>query len=76
MGKLQALNGPAAGAPDSCTIDTREHKDYSVCRATTDNMKRNHDFSSSDSELDENIEVEKESADENGLVYKLRKTLM
>lgn len=28
-------------------------------------MKRNHDFSSSDSELDENIEVEKESADEN-----------
>ncbi|KAK2830398.1 hypothetical protein Q5P01_018329 [Channa striata] len=29
-------------------------------------MKRNHDFSSSDSELDENIEVEKESADENG----------
>lgn len=31
-------------------------------------MKRNHDFSSSDSELDENIEVEKESADENGYV--------
>uniref|UniRef100_A0A674E414 Hes-related family bHLH transcription factor with YRPW motif 1 n=1 Tax=Salmo trutta TaxID=8032 RepID=A0A674E414_SALTR len=31
-------------------------------------MKRNHDFSSSDSELDENIEVEKESADENGNV--------
>ncbi|CAB1350662.1 unnamed protein product [Coregonus sp. 'balchen'] len=30
-------------------------------------MKRNHDFSSSDSELDENIEVEKESADENGI---------
>ncbi|XP_046875794.1 hairy/enhancer-of-split related with YRPW motif protein 1 isoform X2 [Hypomesus transpacificus] len=29
-------------------------------------MKRNHDFSSSDSELDENIEVEKESGDENG----------
>ncbi|KAG5264236.1 hypothetical protein AALO_G00251460 [Alosa alosa] len=29
-------------------------------------MKRNHDFSSSDSELEENIEVEKESADENG----------
>ncbi|XP_036371619.1 hairy/enhancer-of-split related with YRPW motif protein 1 isoform X1 [Megalops cyprinoides] len=29
-------------------------------------MKRNHDFSSSDSELDENIEIEKESADENG----------
>nr|XP_040045328.1 LOW QUALITY PROTEIN: hairy/enhancer-of-split related with YRPW motif protein 1 [Gasterosteus aculeatus aculeatus] len=29
-------------------------------------MKRNHDFSSSDSELDETIEVEKESADENG----------
>ncbi|XP_062385483.1 hairy/enhancer-of-split related with YRPW motif protein 1 isoform X2 [Sardina pilchardus] len=33
-------------------------------------MKRNHDFSSSlsssDSELDENLEVEKESADENG----------
>ncbi|KAJ7991597.1 hypothetical protein DPEC_G00285550 [Dallia pectoralis] len=29
-------------------------------------MKRNHDFSSSDSELDENIEVEKESVDENG----------
>ncbi|KAG7258013.1 hypothetical protein CRUP_018977 [Coryphaenoides rupestris] len=30
-------------------------------------MKRNHhDFSSSDSELDDNIEVEKESADENG----------
>lgn len=29
-------------------------------------MKRNHEFSSSDSELDENIEVEKESADENG----------
>ncbi|XP_030645372.1 hairy/enhancer-of-split related with YRPW motif protein 1 isoform X2 [Chanos chanos] len=28
-------------------------------------MKRNHDFSSSDSELDENIEVEKESVDEN-----------
>ncbi|XP_051992373.1 hairy/enhancer-of-split related with YRPW motif protein 1 [Xyrauchen texanus] len=28
-------------------------------------MKRIHDFSSSDSELDENIEVEKESADEN-----------
>uniref|UniRef100_A0A8C7NKA1 Hes-related family bHLH transcription factor with YRPW motif 1 n=1 Tax=Oncorhynchus mykiss TaxID=8022 RepID=A0A8C7NKA1_ONCMY len=31
-------------------------------------MKRIHDFSSSDSELDENIEVEKESADENGNV--------
>lgn len=31
-------------------------------------MKRNHDFSSSDSELDETIEVEKESADENGQV--------
>ena len=31
-------------------------------------MKRIHDFSSSDSELDENIEVEKESADENGYV--------
>uniref|UniRef100_A0A8C1VPQ9 Hes-related family bHLH transcription factor with YRPW motif 1 n=1 Tax=Cyprinus carpio TaxID=7962 RepID=A0A8C1VPQ9_CYPCA len=31
-------------------------------------MKRNHDFSSSDSELDENIEVEKESADENASV--------
>lgn len=31
-------------------------------------MKRNHDFSSSDSELDETIEVEKESADENGYV--------
>lgn len=31
----------------------------------TRKMKRNHDFSSSDSELDENIEVEKESADEN-----------
>ncbi|XP_059365780.1 hairy/enhancer-of-split related with YRPW motif protein 1-like isoform X2 [Carassius carassius] len=30
-------------------------------------MKRNHDFSSSDSELDENIEVEKESADENAV---------
>ncbi|XP_061822909.1 hairy/enhancer-of-split related with YRPW motif protein 1 [Nerophis lumbriciformis] len=29
-------------------------------------MKRNHDFSSSDSELDDAIEVEKESADENG----------
>ncbi|KAL4629943.1 hairy/enhancer-of-split related with YRPW motif protein 1-like [Arapaima gigas] len=29
-------------------------------------MKRNHDFSSSDSELDDNIEIEKESADENG----------
>ncbi|XP_029023476.1 hairy/enhancer-of-split related with YRPW motif protein 1 [Betta splendens] len=29
-------------------------------------MKRSHDFSSSDSELDENVEVEKESADENG----------
>uniref|UniRef100_UPI0009B4571E hairy/enhancer-of-split related with YRPW motif protein 1 n=1 Tax=Monopterus albus TaxID=43700 RepID=UPI0009B4571E len=29
-------------------------------------MKRNHDFSSSDSELDETVEVEKESADENG----------
>ncbi|XP_018582612.2 hairy/enhancer-of-split related with YRPW motif protein 1 isoform X1 [Scleropages formosus] len=29
-------------------------------------MKRNHDFSSSDSELDENVEIEKESADENG----------
>lgn len=29
-------------------------------------MKRNHDFSSSDSELDETIEVEKESADEAG----------
>uniref|UniRef100_H2UJV7 Hes-related family bHLH transcription factor with YRPW motif 1 n=1 Tax=Takifugu rubripes TaxID=31033 RepID=H2UJV7_TAKRU len=29
-------------------------------------MKRNHDFSSSDSELEETIEVEKESADENG----------
>lgn len=29
-------------------------------------MKRTHDYSSSDSELDENIEVEKESADENG----------
>ncbi|TNN61476.1 Hairy/enhancer-of-split related with YRPW motif protein 1 [Liparis tanakae] len=29
-------------------------------------MKRNHDFSSSDSELDETIEVEKDSADENG----------
>ncbi|XP_038828072.1 hairy/enhancer-of-split related with YRPW motif protein 1-like [Salvelinus namaycush] len=34
-------------------------------------MKRNHDFSSSDSELDENIEVEKESADENGNVSSL-----
>lgn len=32
----------------------------------TEKMKRNHEFSSSDSELDENIEVEKESADENG----------
>ncbi|KAM4704620.1 hairy/enhancer-of-split related with YRPW motif protein 1 [Rhinophrynus dorsalis] len=29
-------------------------------------MKRTHEYSSSDSELDENIEVEKESADENG----------
>ncbi|XP_034017424.1 hairy/enhancer-of-split related with YRPW motif protein 1 [Thalassophryne amazonica] len=29
-------------------------------------MKRSHDFSSSDSELDETVEVEKESADENG----------
>ncbi|XP_072109251.1 hairy/enhancer-of-split related with YRPW motif protein 1 [Mobula birostris] len=29
-------------------------------------MKRTHDYSSSDSELDEMIEVEKESADENG----------
>ncbi|XP_075899950.1 hairy/enhancer-of-split related with YRPW motif protein 1 [Nelusetta ayraudi] len=29
-------------------------------------MKRNHDFSSSDSELDETVEVEKESADEAG----------
>ncbi|MBN3317589.1 HEY1 protein, partial [Atractosteus spatula] len=31
-------------------------------------MKRNHDYSSSDSELDENIEVEKESTDEVGNV--------
>ena len=29
-------------------------------------MKRNHNYSSSDSELDDNIEVEKDSADENG----------
>nr|XP_057903084.1 hairy/enhancer-of-split related with YRPW motif protein 1 [Doryrhamphus excisus] len=29
-------------------------------------MKRNHDFSSSDSELDDAVEMEKESADENG----------
>lgn len=33
-------------------------------------MKRNHDFSSSDSELDETVEVEKESADEAGWVFK------
>lgn len=31
-------------------------------------MKRSHDFSSSDSELDEAIEVEKDSADESGYV--------
>ncbi|CAG11146.1 unnamed protein product [Tetraodon nigroviridis] len=35
-------------------------------RGITADMKRNHDFSSSDSELEETIEVEKESADENG----------
>ncbi|XP_030638256.1 hairy/enhancer-of-split related with YRPW motif protein 1-like [Chanos chanos] len=29
-------------------------------------MKRNHDYSSSDSEVDENLELEKESTDENG----------
>lgn len=35
-------------------------------QARSADMKRNHDFSSSDSELEETIEVEKESADENG----------
>ena len=39
---------------------------YPKQEETADKMKRNHDFSSSDSELDENIEVEKESGDENG----------
>ncbi|KAF5901241.1 hairy/enhancer-of-split related with YRPW motif protein 1, partial [Clarias magur] len=36
-----------------------------VAHSEPPKMKRNHDFSSSDSELDENVEVEKESADEN-----------
>ena len=31
-------------------------------------MKRNHNYSSSDSDLDDNVEVEKDSADENGYV--------
>lgn len=31
-------------------------------------MKRSHNYSSSDSDLDDNIEVEKDSGDENGYV--------
>lgn len=31
-------------------------------------MKRSHNYSSSDSELDDNVEVEKDSGDENGYV--------
>lgn len=33
-------------------------------------MKRNHNYSSSDSELDDNVEVEKDSGDENGYAHK------
>lgn len=32
-------------------------------------MKRSHNYSSSDSDLDDNIEVEKDSGDENGYVH-------
>lgn len=31
-------------------------------------MKRSHNYSSSDSDLDDNVEVEKDSCDENGYV--------
>lgn len=31
-------------------------------------MKRSHNYSSSESDLDDNVEVEKDSGDENGLV--------
>lgn len=31
-------------------------------------MKRNHNYSSSESDLDDNVEVEKDSGDENGYV--------
>lgn len=31
-------------------------------------MKRSHNYSSSDSDLDDNVEVEKDSGDENGYV--------
>lgn len=56
---------------ESCALQTealranlRRHNRAS--QGLTADMKRNHDFSSSDSELEETIEVEKESADENG----------
>lgn len=56
---------------ESCALQTealranlRRHNTAS--QGLTADMKRNHDFSSSDSELEEPIEVEKESADENG----------
>lgn len=32
-------------------------------------MKRSHNYSSSDSDLDDNVDVEKDSGDENGYVY-------
>lgn len=58
---------------ESCALQTealranlRRHNRDS--QGLTADMKRNHDFSSSDSELEETIEVEKESADENGYV--------
>jgi len=58
--QTEALRATCADARLEDTTGTL--KDYSG----RIKMKRNHDFSSSDSELDETIEVEKESADENG----------
>ncbi|XP_053717607.1 hairy/enhancer-of-split related with YRPW motif protein 1 [Synchiropus splendidus] len=50
---------------ESAALQTLASADAN-CHGGTTRMKRNHDFSSSDSELDETIEVEKESADEAG----------
>lgn len=58
------LRGSAVSALD---VYDRDGLTADLCRPGSD-MKRSHTYSSSDSELDDNVDVEKDSGDENRCV--------
>lgn len=62
---LKPWHGPAAVS--ALGVRDRDGLTSDLCRPGSD-MKRSHNYSSSDSELDDNVDVEKDSGDENRCV--------